>query len=549
MHSFRVQLAPTDQQPLTPTSNTPGGAVASPSQSSRRRRRQKSRVANQLDTLLTPMICAPAAAPDLVNNTTASPHMASQPPIMASVSAQGIPQIDSACAGTKSYQLIQNRAHYRLRSISPRRSLNEPPGVWLDVLDDDTHDASMDEEDEDEEDEGSYYDDFRVTDDEMMGMSADEYGLAMSGGHSWLDEEATFHSGSAASASAGSGRRAPGETLSWGDGTVTPPSLALTPFVNQVGGHTPFLKFSGSAICKPMNERERAFYEAVDYLHRDLYRFVPSCLGVVNVTYRKRPEGGDPVPEIVLEQNLHILPSCLARQLVPSPSSGTAAPGSFGARKMHLSGAWRAMQEQILKDALSPRALKARARQQAKIRAQGPVRRRHSSTDLQPAHFTPLATATERSSGADDAEAAHSLDMQKQMMLSDMEGLCMNNMYDARGHVSSTNTSSSSSPENRPSGAPGQADPTAAAAKPLQSVPRMAALTPIVHPLLGSSRMRGSSLLRDRAVAVTGAGAGAVPGVPGALLDSDGQPMRRESTGAMKVRPRLTACVSEPLDR
>ncbi|PIA16558.1 SAICAR synthase-like protein, partial [Coemansia reversa NRRL 1564] len=61
----------------------------------------------------------------------------------------------------------------------------------------------------------------------------------------------------------------------------------LTPFVNQVGGHTPFLKFSGSAICKPMNERERRFYEAVDYLHPDLYKFVPSCLGVVNVTYRR----------------------------------------------------------------------------------------------------------------------------------------------------------------------------------------------------------------------------------------------------------------------
>ncbi|KAI9506077.1 hypothetical protein BX070DRAFT_186977, partial [Coemansia spiralis] len=75
---------------------------------------------------------------------------------------------------------------------------------------------------------------------------------------------------------------------------MTPPSLALTPFVNQVGGHTPFLKFSGSAICKPMNERERRFYEAVDYLHRDLYKFVPSCLGVVNVTYRKPLEDGDP---------------------------------------------------------------------------------------------------------------------------------------------------------------------------------------------------------------------------------------------------------------
>ncbi|KAJ2773441.1 inositol polyphosphate kinase kcs1, partial [Coemansia nantahalensis] len=166
-----------------------------------------------------------------------------------------------------------------------------------------------------------------------------------------------------------------------------------------VGGHTPFLKFSGSAICKPMNERERRFYEAVDYLHPDLYKFVPSCLGVVNVTYRRPPDGSDPVPEVFLEQNLHILPSCLARQLVPSRASQpqcTAAPGSFGARKMRLSGAWREMQEQILTDALSPRALKARARQQARMRAQGPVRRRHSSTDLLPMHHGGLAPASGR---------------------------------------------------------------------------------------------------------------------------------------------------------
>ncbi|KAJ1931084.1 hypothetical protein EC988_009906, partial [Linderina pennispora] len=204
-------------------------------------------------------------------------------------------------------------------------------------------------------------------------------------------------------------------------------------------------------------------------------------------------------------------------------------------------GAWRAMQEQILKDALSPRALKARARQQAKIRAQGPVRRRHSSTDLQPAHFMPLASAVERTTGTNDADEAHSLDLQKHMMLSDIEGLCMSSMYDARGHVSSTSTSSSSSPENRPSAGPARTE--APAAKLLPGVPRMTALAPIVHPLLGSNRMRGSSLLHDRAVA------DAASGPPGALLGSDGLPVRRESTGAMKVRPRLTACVSEPLDR
>ncbi|KAI9473216.1 hypothetical protein BX667DRAFT_470889, partial [Coemansia mojavensis] len=195
--------------------------------------------------------------------------------------------------------------------------------------------------------------------------------------------------------------------LPWRAENVTPPSLALTPFVNQVGGHTPFLKFSGSAICKPMNERERRFYEAVDYLHPDLYKFVPSCLGVVNVTYRRPQEDADLVPEVVLEQNLHILPSCLARQL------------------MHLSGAWREMQEQILKEALSPKALKARARQQARLQSEGAVRRRHSATELQP--IKPSTPSAERQG----------------IMLNDLKGMRMNPIYDNATTRSSTAESDS----------------------------------------------------------------------------------------------------------
>ncbi|KAJ2594502.1 inositol polyphosphate kinase kcs1 [Coemansia sp. RSA 1721] len=374
----------------------------------------------------------------------------------------------SVVSASRKYQLIQDRAHYSLRTASPPRSRSEPPGVWLDVQDewDDEYDeddssrsADEDVSSDDRDDDGSYYGtDRRLSDDDYM------FGTGMSSNGRWLDSRHVSarspagrrgrhsHADTDAGASAVSvsGLAASAESLQWREGQMTPPSLALTPFVNQVGGHTPFLKFSGSAICKPMNERERQFYEAVDDLHRDLYKFVPSCLGVVNVTYRKPLDGGDPVPEVVLEQNLHILPSCLARQLVPSQSSRSlhaAAPGSLGARKMHLSGAWREMQEQILKDALSPRSLKVRARQQARMRAQDPVRRRHSSTDLQPLYSKPQTSGAEHVLIVESQDEAHSLDTEKGIMLREFEGLRMNPIYkNTTSRASTGETDSSNSP-------------------------------------------------------------------------------------------------------
>ncbi|KAJ1665935.1 inositol polyphosphate kinase kcs1 [Coemansia sp. RSA 1646] len=356
-----------------------------------------------------------------------------------------VPAADSL---PKKHQLIQNRAYHRLRSASPHNlhAHSEPPGVWLDIKDE----SDFDEYFSQEEDGGS-------------GLES-EYGDSDVFGPTWLGDaqslsdkhnissnsNSTMHVDNMRS-SAGDGNTS---TQYWHEGgVVTPPSLALTPFVNQVGGHTPFLKFSGSAICKPMNERERRFYEAVDYLHRDLYKFVPSCLGVVNVTYRRAAEGGDPVPEVVLEQNLHILPSCLARQLVPSPSGRsqrTAAPGSFGARKMHLSGAWREMQERILTEALSPRALKFRARQQARAHAHGPVRRRHSSTDLHPLYRKPQIPSSTNALSGETQEEAHSLDTEKHIIMNDLETLRMNPIYNSSTSGASTSSTTSTSPENSP---------------------------------------------------------------------------------------------------
>ncbi|KAJ2612381.1 inositol polyphosphate kinase kcs1 [Coemansia sp. RSA 1365] len=358
--------------------------------------------------------------------------------IASVVCTGGISLGDSSLATSvnKNHQLIQSRTHHRLRSTSPQRSRGEPPGIWLDVNDADDFEC-LDEIDEDADDDGdSYYGEhsFRSLNDDLSTINGSRYNNDVS---YMLPRNARWPNSS--NRPLQTSRHTPDGTKSGFKGSlhlrighVTPPSLALTPFVNQVGGHTPFLKFSGSAICKPMNERERRFYEAVDYLHPDLYKFVPSCLGVVNVTYRRSQDGADLVPEVVLEQNLHILPSCLARQLVPSQSTQaqcTAAPGSFGARKMHLSGAWREMQEHILKEALSPKALKARARQQARVQAQGPVRRRHSSTDLQPNYCKPTTPRIEHILATESQNEAHSLDTEKGIMIHKLEGMRMNPIY------------------------------------------------------------------------------------------------------------------------
>ncbi|KAI8927441.1 hypothetical protein BC831DRAFT_392142, partial [Entophlyctis helioformis] len=64
------------------------------------------------------------------------------------------------------------------------------------------------------------------------------------------------------------------------------PSLPLTPFKNQVGGHAAFLRVSDKALCKPLDHREQSFYETIEQFHPDLKPFIASYLGIVNVTFR-----------------------------------------------------------------------------------------------------------------------------------------------------------------------------------------------------------------------------------------------------------------------
>ena len=106
----------------------------------------------------------------------------------------------------------------------------------------------------------------------------------------------------------------PGEI---GDGTVTPrqqasptttippppPTLLLTPFKNQVGGHTPFLRVSEGGVCKPLiSMREKTFYDSLIH-HPRLRRLCPAYLGVINVTCY---DGPNRQPRIVLEKNRHL---------------------------------------------------------------------------------------------------------------------------------------------------------------------------------------------------------------------------------------------------
>ncbi|CAH0045426.1 unnamed protein product, partial [Clonostachys solani] len=66
-------------------------------------------------------------------------------------------------------------------------------------------------------------------------------------------------------------------------------TIQLIPYKHQVGGHTTLWRFSKRAVCKQLNNRENEFYETIERYHRNLLRFLPRYIGVLNVTFQKQP--------------------------------------------------------------------------------------------------------------------------------------------------------------------------------------------------------------------------------------------------------------------
>ncbi|OMJ28964.1 putative inositol polyphosphate kinase [Smittium culicis] len=178
----------------------------------------------------------------------------------------------------------------------------------------------------------------------------------------------------------------------------TPNSLCLKPFINQVGGHTPFLKFSYNAICKPLNPQENRFYNMVDFLHPNLHKFLPEYLGHVNVTYRNNAHTGDIIPEVIFEKNKHIMPKYFPNYLKSKkPFSNKnylaftkknkdnhkaeSSPGIGDSFKLNHNKRWKHLQEVILKEALTTHALKQRQKLDDDSESIS-ARRRHSSAGI-----------------------------------------------------------------------------------------------------------------------------------------------------------------------
>ncbi|KAG9293087.1 hypothetical protein G9A89_016449 [Geosiphon pyriformis] len=149
----------------------------------------------------------------------------------------------------------------------------------------------------------------------------------------------------------------------------SPCSMPLTPFANQVGGHTSFFRFSKKAVCKPLCRREQEFYEVLETQHLELLPFVPQYLGVLNVTYRSL-ENGQSMPEVVFEQNKHILPKWMLGKVKGGDENREYGKGSTRVNKK--------LQEQVLREVFSPHAIKSRIRQVRALQKEPSMKRRHS---------------------------------------------------------------------------------------------------------------------------------------------------------------------------
>lgn len=81
--------------------------------------------------------------------------------------------------------------------------------------------------------------------------------------------------------------------------------IPLLPFTNQVGGHTPFFRFSKRAICKPASPKEQEFYVYLESHHPELLPFLSQYLGLLNATYYQ--DSHALLPEVIFDDNEQLL--------------------------------------------------------------------------------------------------------------------------------------------------------------------------------------------------------------------------------------------------
>lgn len=72
--------------------------------------------------------------------------------------------------------------------------------------------------------------------------------------------------------------------------TASESTFELEPFIHQVGGRSAILVLGGY-VCKPVNERELAFYETLDRYGPQLKPFVPNYNGVIAVNFTENNDG------------------------------------------------------------------------------------------------------------------------------------------------------------------------------------------------------------------------------------------------------------------
>ncbi|QLQ80398.1 hypothetical protein HG537_0D03990 [Torulaspora globosa] len=149
-------------------------------------------------------------------------------------------------------------------------------------------------------------------------------------------------------------------------GAEYPLAVELQPFTNNVGGHTAIFRFSKRAVCKALVNRENEWYENIEIQHKELLQFMPRYIGVLNVRQhfhnreeylkhlastkkkktceaRDKDDGVDfgcplkqvhtcpcdsefletrrALPEVVLDDNRHMIPGFMQNWYPQSPSS------------------------------------------------------------------------------------------------------------------------------------------------------------------------------------------------------------------------------------